>query len=130
MKQMLLTEAEWLTITQAAATLEDGRAVLPILSLMRLTGCRPQEARPIKAEHIDHEAQCICAIEGNEIRLIDEAYNLVRDLADKHPSGPIFRDHESNPWTSSSLGCATESIAKKSGIKFCYYNLRPYKRLA
>jgi integrase len=95
---------------------EKGAALLEICMILRLTGCRPQEARRIEAKHIDHEARCIefereitkgeteeRTVERRIVPLTDQAYAMCQRLSEKHPSGPIFRSPDGQPWTNAKL---------------------------
>ena len=82
--------------------------ILDILTVLKETGCRPQEARRFEARHL--QGQC-CILEKREskggkvqrvVHLSDDAYTILRRLALKHPTGPLLRNG-SKPWTAQVL---------------------------
>ncbi|MEM7363479.1 MAG: hypothetical protein AAF525_05610 [Pseudomonadota bacterium] len=125
----MLNGEEWASIESAAKTFNEGVAVLPALTFLRETGCRPQEVRIVSAEHIDHDKRTVdVGSEWGHVVLKETIYDLVCSVAKENPVGPLFRDGNGKPWSSRALGKAVEVLAEKSSVAFSYYNLRRYKR--
>jgi integrase len=86
------------------------------------TGCRPQELRAIEAACIDgHKIM----LHERTIYLNIAAAGIVRQLAARHPVGPIFRDSNGEPWTKDSLAQAFRQLRDVLGIDgLCAYTFR------
>jgi integrase len=110
---------------------------LDYATILRATGCRPQEARQIEARHLDKAKRCLVferdESKGNSdakqvarrvVPLSDEAFTLCAKLALCYPSGPIFRNQDGEPWTRRAVGKHFERIARKTGVKISAYVLR------
>lgn len=97
--------------------------LLDILTVIRETGCRPQEARRMESKHL-HDA-CIVFPKTDSkdnrrqrvIHLTDQAQKILRRQLEKHPTGPLLRNAE-KPWT----GRALSDQCGKLG--FAAYQLR------
>lgn len=82
--------------------------VRDILTVLRETGCRPQEARRLEARHLQGSLVVLRKKESKGgrtqrvIHLSDDAATLLRRLALRHPTGPLLRNG-SEPWTSQCL---------------------------
>lgn len=110
---------------------------LDFVTLLRQTGCRPQEARLIEARHLDRRTKCIVferheskgsgggrTTERRVVPLADEAFAMCCRLALLYPGGPLFRNEDGRPWTMRALGRHFERIAKTLKIKISAYVLR------
>jgi integrase len=100
------------------------------LRILWLTGCRPQEARIIEARHIQGE---VLHFEPGEVpgkpwerdvKLVPEALVILKKWALKNPSGPVLRNEDGNPWTTTAVVSRFRRLrTKKKGVKFpacCY----------
>jgi integrase len=102
------------------------------LTILRQTGCRPQEARLVEARHFDKTNKCWVfpkeeAKGGKEERVIllnDVALEITERLVKKNPTGPIFRNKIGNPWDTKSLKCRCTRLTKKLGFRVIPYGLR------
>jgi integrase len=99
------------------------------LAILLSTGCRPQEARIMEARHVDF-IQCEARFKDGEIPgkkgereilLSDEAVAILRRCALKRPSGPLLRNEDGNPWTTSALNCRFARLRNKLSFPaHCY----------
>jgi integrase len=48
--------------------------------------------------------------------LIPAALELLRPLADRHPTGPPLRNRVGKPWSQSAVGMAMRKAAQKAGL--------------
>ena len=75
------------------------------------TGCRPQEAIAVEARHVDLANGCwVFPVQESKgkrrqriVYLTDAALAITRRLMLAHPSGPLFRNTDGEPWCASSL---------------------------
>ncbi len=125
----MLSDAQWTAITSEAETFEDGRAVLPALQFMRITGCRPQEVRTVEASHVNHRFRFVQLGPARELPLDEVSLELLRARAEENPDGPLFRDADGRPWTSKSMGRAAEAVSERADVTFCYYDISNYRQL-
>jgi len=93
-------------------------------------GCRPQEAKGLRAEWIDLEKRR-CVIPGDEgkggrtraIYLATErSVRIVKRLMQQE--GPIFRNTRGNPWTASAVKCRFAAMEEKLGRRYTQYAFR------
>jgi len=103
-----------------------------LLLFMRLTGCRPQEARAIESRHVVGESIVFPRAESKGKRrqrvipLNDQALAIVRRLALKSPDGPIFRNDDGAAWTKDALVCRFSRLSRKLGFTVTAYGLRHF----
>jgi integrase len=103
-----------------------------VLMFSRETGSRPQETVRVAARHFDREHQCLILptdeAKGKRmprvIYLTPAALAIVERLAKLHPSGPLFRNADGNPWHRNNFACRFARLAKKLGLKYRLYHLR------
>lgn len=113
-RDAILTQEQW---DQLATALENrkgsGPAFLDFITLMRQTGCRPQEARRAEARHFDAKNRCLVferkeskghggstTVERRVVPLSDTAFALCQRLALKNPTGPLLRNSHGTAWKS------------------------------
>jgi len=93
------------------------------------TGCRPQEARVVEARHVDWKAKKIHFADGEvpgkkgsrDILLTDAAFAILQRCALKCPSGPLLRNEDGGPWTTTALVSRFRRLRKKVAIPaHCY----------
>jgi integrase len=102
------------------------------VQIMRETGCRPKEARLVEARHFDRQSKCWIfpkaeAKGRREARIVllnDRAFEITQRLALKHPSGPMFRNLDGEPWRKDSLNCRCHRLTRKLGFQVCCYAIR------
>jgi integrase len=103
-----------------------------LLTVLKETGCRPQEARRAEARHFDREGRCWVFPKeeskgGKEMRVVhlgDNAFEICQRLALKNPIGPIFRNRKGNPWTRQTLDYRCYRLARKLGFRVTPYAIR------
>ncbi len=97
-----------------------------LLQLAWDTGMRPQELTRIESRHYNKEFRCIVfpreeAKGKRQPRTIylgtDRAVQIVEQLCEENPSGPIFINTKGSPYCKNSLICALKRMATKTGIK-------------
>lgn len=87
------------------------------------TGCRPQESLRVEAKHVDLEhARWIFPLQEAKgkamprvVYLSEHATEVSRQLLDKCPTGPLFRNAKGKPWNKDSVGCAFDRLQIKMG---------------
>jgi len=105
---------------------------LDMLTTLKETGCRPQEARRVEARHLDRAGQCWVFPKDESkgkrqariVHLTDGVFALCCRLALKHPSGPLFRNRRGNPWTASGLAYRCYRMSEKLGFALTPYSVR------
>jgi integrase len=88
------------------------------------TGARPQEVTAVEARHVDLGlGRWVFPIEESKgkkfprvVYLNDRALAITRRLLLKHPSGPLFRNTEGEPWTRFALNCAFGRLQVALGL--------------
>jgi integrase len=103
-----------------------------LLTVMKETGCRPQEVRTVEARHFDREGCCWVfpkeepkgQHEQRVVHLTDRAFAICQRLALKYPRGPIFRNRDGNPWTTQGLDYRCYRLRKKLGFPITPYSVR------
>lgn len=111
-----------------------GGALLDFLTILKETGCRPQEARAVEAKHFDREGRRwyfpkpIKKVRGTPkpriVYLNDRAFEVCQRLALKHPIGPLFRNERGEPWKRNTLNHACRNLRIKLDFDLCPYALR------
>jgi integrase len=83
------------------------------------TGCRPGELRTLEASRIDL-ARRIMTVDGKtgpRITAFPEAVqDLLAQLCEAHPVGPIFLNSRGKPWTKTALVHHMHSVKRRAGI--------------
>ena len=122
-----------LTPAQYQAVLDNSRPDFRLLvTFLRRTGSRPQEAVKVEARHVDLSQQRIVFPPSESkgkrhpraIYLDAEALEIVVELVAKHPLGPIFRTSRGRPWDRNNVRCRFRRLKDKVGFQFCAYHLR------
>lgn len=101
-----------------------------VLTILRETGCRPQEMRRMEARHFDRQTITFPRLESKGkkrqriIVLTPTALAVIQRLALKHPTGPLFRNMDGVPWKSMALINRFARLSKKLGFPVSAYVLR------
>ncbi len=119
------------------------KAFADVVRILAWTGARPNTICKVEAKHFienlriwDFSQKQTPHVNRKKhvkrIWLTDQAINLVKQLNEKHPVGPIFRNSKGEPWTPDSLGLyfyqlrhkfkETKNLGWQPGI--CLYGLR------
>jgi integrase len=102
------------------------------VTVMRDTGCRPQEIRQVESRHFDRAQRCWIfprleskgKRQNRIVHLSHIAFEICQRLALKYPDGPIFRNSEGNPWSTAALDGRFDRISSRLGFKVVPYSLR------
>jgi len=128
-RERLVTDEEWRQILDHTPD----REFRDLLLILRLTGCRPQEARSVEARHVVKNGPPRFVFEINEskgkkrrrvVPLSKRAVEIVRRLMLTYPEGPLFRNTKGNPWTKNAVSCRFDRLQKKLGFRISLYNIR------
>ena len=130
-----LTPDQWEKLIDAIKDgCHDVEPFLDYVTVMKETGCRPQEIRKVEARHLDHtHKRWVFPNEENpkarkrEKRIVmlgDEAYRICRRLAVKYPEGPLFRNCDGKAWTNFAVSCRCRRLSEKLGFKVFAYAIR------
>lgn len=103
-----------------------------LLTFIRWTGCRPQEAVAIEARHCELDQRRVVfppsQAKGKKhprvIYLSDKALAMVEALCKKWPEGKIFRSGDGKPWNRNKVRCRFRRLKEKVGNGYCAYHLR------
>lgn len=97
-----------------------------LLTFAYEAGCRPQEARLIEARHLNPD-QSRVEIPPQEakgkrrwrvIYLSEAAAAIVKRLSERHPTGPLFRNVDGNPWQAQAIVCRFQRLlVKLAGVE-------------
>lgn len=126
--------AEALTVDQRALLLEKAHddAFRDLLTALDGTGCRVQEVRIVEARHVLRDASgepiawCLDPAEHKTgrkrslprvIALSESAAKLTAALCKKHPTGPLFRNRDGQPWTSNAIRCRFRRRRENEALK-------------
>lgn len=131
-RDVYLMPDQWDKLVALVATSRDQGCLLDIITVMKETGCRPQEARRVEARHFDQKARCWTfpadeskgGRDSRVVLLTDRAFEICRRLALKHPEGALFRTSLGKPWTRHALGDRLYQDGKKLGFRVCPYAVR------
>jgi integrase len=113
------------------ASIKD-EALLDLVTIMRETGCRPQEARLVESRHFDRHNRCWVfpkeeAKGGREERVVllnGRALEITKKLALKYPEGSIFRNNRGRRWTPNAFDLRCSRLSKTLGFHVCPYAIR------
>jgi integrase len=129
-RDVYATEDQW---RQIIAGVKD-ECFRDFLEICHETGCRPIEARMVTAENFDREnrqwyfADPPKKLRGKKrpriVRLNDRAFEICQRLALKHPSGPLLRNADRQPWKKNALNCRRKRLREKLGFYFTPYATR------
>lgn len=102
-----------------------------VVRFMLATGCRPQEIRVIEAKDWNQKTGTITVkpAGGNkrkrQIFLTAEAAAIVKRLAKRNDTGPLFRNGVGGPWDKKVLTQRFYRVGKKLNLRWlCPYSLR------
>jgi integrase len=107
------------------AAIPQGDPFGPFFDFVRATGCRLSEAATLTADRIDlHNgvATVACKLTRSSgttrpVYLSVEAAAILARLVVLHPTGPVFRNSQGQPWTPSSVGIRFRRLAMATGIE-------------
>lgn len=95
-----------------------------LVEMLAETGCRPQDARLVEARHFSGELKVV-TFPANEhktgkktgsprtIFLTPRAFKICVRLAERHQTGPLFRNEKGKPWTSNAVRCQWRRLRAK-----------------
>jgi integrase len=103
-----------------------------LIWFLRLTGCRPLEARVVEAKHWNRITNCLVLdlkdSKGKKvrrvIRLAGRPLEIVQRCALKSPEGPLFLNANGRAWKSKSVNDRFTAMKAKLGFAFFPYILR------
>lgn len=116
---------QWAQIRNAASG-----PIVDFLDFLWSTGCRPQEARILEARHVVGEVVIFAADESKGEKyqrvlfLTPESQTIVERLAEKYPTGPLFRNRRGRAWTKDAVKCALTRVSKVVGFRVLAYGAR------
>jgi integrase len=127
-RETYLMPAEWDVLMGKVKDAE----FLDFLWAVRLTGCRPLEARCVEAKHFFPKEKCwILAKELSKgekeercVLLDDAALEICQRWADKYPDGPIFRNTKGRPWTKDAINSRFQRLKVKLPFHCSAYTIR------
>jgi len=81
-------------------------------------GCRPQESLRVEARHVDlknsrwvfPKSESKGKREPRVVYLAGASAEVTQRLVEQHPTGPLFRNSEGNPWTPDAVNSAFDRI--------------------
>jgi integrase len=128
-RDAIIEPEQWKQISTALAG-RGRKEFLDWLTILRQTGCRPQEARTVEARHIDRRNHCLVfereeskghggerTVERRVVPLTDEAFAICIRLAARNPDGSIFRNEFGGKWTRRAIGKRFERLSRQMKIK-------------
>jgi integrase len=138
-RDAIITAEQWAEIETALSNCgAAGRNFLDLITLMRQTGCRPQEARAAEARHLDLKNRCLIferqeskgKLERRVVPLTDAAFELCQRLAKKNPAGTLFRTLNGKPWSCRAVtkwfGRLDGTRYKRASVKRTSFHTTPY----
>lgn len=129
-----LTPDQWKAFVKSAQK-NGEQEFLDVFTVMKLSGCRPKEARIVEAQWFDPENERWCfpvekskgKRESRVVYLSDSegaAMKICEKWAEENPEGPMFRNSRGRPWTQSAFNCACQRFTKRLGFKVFPYMIR------
>ncbi|QDV75562.1 tyrosine-type recombinase/integrase [Botrimarina mediterranea] len=128
-REFVLTPEQWKLVTDHVG---DARFV-DLLTFLWETGCRPLEARQLEAGYCDlGNSLAVYPLQQSKgkrrrrvLFLNATAVEICRRLAEKHPTGPIFRNRLGNAWTKDAMQCRLSRLRDKLAMpELCAYTFR------
>jgi integrase len=103
-----------------------------LVLLMRLTGCRPQEARSAEARHVDAINRCLDfpreeskgQRDRRVILLTDDAFEIIERRVERYPRGPLFRNRRGIEWTKDAVIQRFKHISARVNFSVSAYSIR------
>jgi integrase len=90
---------------------------------LRDTGCRPGEARDLEARHVDADRVVLRDHKTSHrtdrprvIYLPDDWIVRLRDLAERYPAGPLFRNKRGRPWKRGTVALAFRRVREAAEV--------------
>lgn len=131
--RMLRREAMVADVDRAAilAAVPD-RAFQLFLFALGQTGARPKEVRTVTAADVRDRVWVLRSKDFKATGKLRHVYltpamvELCRELAGRHPTGPLFRNTEGNPWTKDAVVLRLLRLKERLGLdpKVCAYSFR------
>lgn len=100
------------------------------LDFLWITGCRPKEARDLEAKHIHDDLVIFPPDESKGERdarvivMTPEAKAIVKPLAEKYPTGALFRNSRGDAWRKDAVKDRLRRISDKVGFRCFAYATR------
>jgi integrase len=96
------------------------------------SGARPNELMRVEARHCDFDKgrwvfrkkESKGKKKPRVVYLSERLIALCRDLAERHPQGPLFRNRDGEPWRKDAINCRFHRLKKKMGRKIALYDFR------
>jgi integrase len=131
-RDVYLLPEQWGKLVAAIGRSRDGGCLLDIVTILKETGCRPQEARNVESRHFDRAERCwvfpVDESKGKKdsrvVLLNKRAFDVCQRLALKHPTGPLFRNSDDTPWKWRTLGTRLYRLSKNLHFHVCPYAVR------
>jgi integrase/recombinase XerC len=103
-----------------------------LITVLKETGCRPQEIKKVERRHFDEKSRCWSFAKEESkgkkhprtVHLNEKALKICKGLAAKRPTGPLFLNTKSRPWTIFAMNCACRLIEKKVDFEVFPYAIR------
>jgi integrase len=97
------------------------------VEMARETGCRPGELRRLSAADLNEDCT-VARVTGKTgtrpVALSPRARQIVMELRERNPTGPLLRNTEGDPWTGRALQCAFRRAGARVGVKVCPHQMR------
>lgn len=128
-REAYITPDQWI---QALKLVKERDPFRDFITFMRLTGCRPQEARAVESTQFDRFARTVVfAVKDSKgkkekrvIPLHREAVAILARLALKYPTGKLFRNKYGRPWRKDAIVLRFSRMSEKLGCEFFAYAIR------
>lgn len=87
------------------------------------TGCRPQELLGVQARHVDFDRKrWVFPTQESKgkrkpriVYLTAPVMEITQRLADRHPTGKLFRNRNQQPWNKDAVSCAFDRVRIRMG---------------
>jgi integrase len=123
-RDVLVSPEQWQAIAGAAKG-----ELLDILTFLRETGARPQEARIVEAGHVRRDHIILPKVDSkgqryNRVIWLTPVAESIAQRLSTGPEGRLFRNKWGKPWTTGRLNERCQELSKKLGFHFFPYALR------
>lgn len=126
-RETIITPNEWQRIIGAVPDQE----FRDMLTVLRETGCRPQEVRAVEARHVRDGRWVFGRAESKGkkdqriVYLSDATNEITQRLASKYPEGPIFRNRRGRVWTHNAVVLRFKRLRENLNLdKITAYTIR------
>lgn len=125
-RKRIVTDDEHCSLVAAARAQKVNGPQFALYLIASHCGARPQQIRSVTAEHVHSSGQCWVFVEHKTAMKTGKPLavyinpclqTLTKILAKQHPTGPLFRQANGNPWLKDTVAMRLRRIREKLGMR-------------